>query len=89
MAERYVATFDSESPERGIVLDEVGARFARFPSVAKAAETADKLNHPELPGMPRLADVLVWRSTDTGNRLDLWHLPAGSEPHDSGREDER
>lgn len=73
MAERFVATFDSERPWMGVVVDEESSRYAAFPSVAHAERVAEKMNAQELDlGLPQLAPLLTWRSTVTG---DVVHNP--------------
>lgn len=71
MPERYVATFDSLRPLRGVVVDEEGGRYAGFPSVARAERAAATMNQlPLVDDAPSLANNLTWRSIETGERID-------------------
>jgi len=63
---RFVATFDSERPTAGVIVDEVRRRYCTFPSLPKAQEAAERWN-----GLPADADPpMAWRSVATGERLE-------------------
>lgn len=62
----YTATFDSDRPERGVVIDEERSRYCTFPSLEQAASVAERWN-----GLPADADPpVIWRSTVTGGRIE-------------------
>lgn len=63
---RFTATFDSERPLTGIVLDEERSRYARFPTMPHAERAAAHLNDDP---SGRLAANLLWRSTATARFL--------------------
>lgn len=71
MAERFVATFDSLRPARGVVVDEEAERFAGFPTLELAQRAAASMNRLELvEGLPHLSRNLAWRSIVTGERIE-------------------
>lgn len=67
MSIRYMATFDSLSPLRGVLVDDREDRHCFFPSLEKAQDAADRWNQPALIESD---PPMIWRSNDTGERLD-------------------
>lgn len=67
MSDRYVGTFDSSTPMRGVVVDEEGGRYCTFPSLEKAQDAAARWNQPPLI---EFDPPMAWRSIDTGELLD-------------------
>lgn len=71
MSERYMATFDSLNPSRGVVVDEQEHRHSLWPSLARAERAAATMNRLALtPLEPQLADVVTWRSNATGQTIE-------------------
>jgi Rad3-related DNA helicase len=48
-SKRYTATFDSENPERGVLIDGSRDRFAFFPSLEHAQRAAARLSDDDEP----------------------------------------
>ena len=67
MNERYVGTFDSLAPLRGVVVDEEGGRYCTFPSLEKAQGAAARWN--QLP-LIEFDPPMAWRSVETGELLE-------------------
>lgn len=64
---RYVATFDSLHPLRGIVVDEHADRYCTFATLERAQRAADSWNQPPLI---EFDPPMIWRSVIDGKRLD-------------------
>lgn len=58
---RYEATFDSENPEMGVLIDTQKDRHAFFPTPARAQRTADRLTDDDEP-------PFMWRRNSDGER---------------------
>lgn len=69
---RYTATFDSERPEHGVIIDDERGRYCTWPSLEKAQETAERWN--QLP--PDADPPVIWRCTTTGERIEDVHEPS-------------
>ena len=66
MPDRYAATFDSDRPHLGVVIDQQRDRYCTFPSPERAQRAADHWNQPPLWDHD---PPMVWRSVRTGNPI--------------------
>jgi hypothetical protein len=64
---RYVATFDSLHPLRGVVVDEQADRYCTFPTLERAQRAAESWNQPPLVDFD---PPMIWRNVVTGKRID-------------------
>ena len=67
MAERYVGTFDSLNPLRGVVVDDEGGRYCTFPSLDRALVAAHRWNQEPLIDFD---PPMAWRSMETGELIE-------------------
>lgn len=65
---RYVATFDSLHPLRGVVIDEQADRYCTFPTLERAQRAAEGWNQPPLI---EFDPPMIWRSVVTGRRIEV------------------